>query len=101
MKLNKDWHPSPESMLDVFVDWYNEKVSDFDVPKIEKDETYVVWFCYTLGNAKALISTTRPDHMYYELTYNLSGTADGWVDNVFVDQYLKVSHTSIERESKE
>lgn len=98
MKLNKDWFPSPESMIDVFVDWYNENVSDSDVPKIDKVDAYVVWFCYTLGNAKALVSTNRHDHMYYEITYNFCLSCDGQTDNVFVDQYLKVSHTSIERE---
>jgi hypothetical protein len=33
-------------------------------------DVYVVWFAKTLQNWKALISTTLPDQMYYELTYN-------------------------------
>lgn len=33
-------------------------------------EVYVVWQCYILGFAKWLISTTLPDGMYYEVTYN-------------------------------
>ena len=34
------------------------------------DEVYIVWFGYTLGHWKALLSTTLPDGMYYEVTYN-------------------------------
>jgi len=48
-------------------------------PRLEKtdshvtfseDEVYVVWFAKTLQNWKALVSTTLPDGMYYEVTYN-------------------------------
>ena len=35
-----------------------------------KFETYVVWQCYILGNAKWLISSTLSDGMYYEVTYD-------------------------------
>ena len=34
------------------------------------DEVYVVSFHFVLGNWKALISTTLPDGMYYEVTRN-------------------------------
>lgn len=33
-------------------------------------DVYVVWFAYVLGGWKALVSTTLPDQMYYEVTYN-------------------------------
>ena len=33
-------------------------------------EVFVVWNAYILGNAKALLSTTLPDGMYYEVTFN-------------------------------
>jgi len=82
--------PSPESMLDAFVDFYNNNIADFDVPKIERDEAFIVWFCYIVGNAKCLISTTRPDHMYYELTYHLDK------EQLHVDAYKKVKHTSFD-----
>lgn len=85
-----DVSPSPESMLDAFVDFYNNSIADFDVPKIERDEAYIVWFCYIVGNAKCLISTTRPDHMYYELTYHLDK------EQLHVDAYKKVKHTSFD-----
>jgi len=33
-------------------------------------EIFVVWYSKTLQNWKAMVSTTLPDHMYYEVTYN-------------------------------
>lgn len=36
----------------------------------EPDDIYLVWFTYTLGNWKALVSTTLPDGMYYEVTHS-------------------------------
>lgn len=98
MNLSKDWMPSPESMRNIFVEWYNENVADFDVPEITEDEAYVVWFCYTVGNAKALISTLRKDHMYYEVTYRNNAGCDHASDCVFVDQYVKIKHSKIDRE---
>lgn len=37
---------------------------------IPQDEIYVVWFCYILGGWKALLSTSKDDGKYYEITYN-------------------------------
>ena len=48
---------------------------DFDV--------YVVWSCKTLQNNKALLSTSLPDGMYYECTYN------GDKGEVYLDAYKK------------
>lgn len=47
------------------------------------DEVYVVWYAFTLGNWKALVSTTLPDGMYYEVTYN------GAKDEYYLDDYKK------------
>lgn len=44
-----------------------------------EDEVYVVWFAKTLQNWKALVSTTLPDGMYYEVTYN-GGKAETYID---------------------
>lgn len=48
-----------------------------------EDEVYVVWFSKTLQNWKALVSTTLPDGMYYEVTYN------GDKRETYVDVYKK------------
>jgi hypothetical protein len=57
---------------------------------ITEDEVYVVWCCKTLQNNKALLSTTLPDGMYYELTYN------GNKDQLYLDAYHKVENVCIE-----
>ena len=51
--------------------------------KITTDEVYVVWFCKTLQNWKCLLSTSVPDGMYYEVTYN------GSTVEIYLDAYKK------------
>jgi hypothetical protein len=38
--------------------------------KIKTENVYAVWYCKTLQNWKALLSTTLPNRRYYEVTYN-------------------------------
>lgn len=46
-----------------------------DHPTFAIDEVYIVSFVFVLGNMKALISTTLPDGMYYEVVYDkVTGT---------------------------
>ena len=49
-------------------------------------EVFVVWQCYILGNAKWLLSTTLPNEMYYEVTYNKAN------DEFYFDAYKKVEN---------
>jgi hypothetical protein len=51
-------------------DYYNKRVEKTDDTPITIDDVYIVWFCKTLQNWKALLSTTVTDGMYYEVTYN-------------------------------
>lgn len=51
--------------------------------RITEDDVFVVWLCKVLQNSKALASTTLPDGMYYELTYN------GDKGEIYVDAYRK------------
>lgn len=53
------------------------------------DEVYVVWFVKVLQNWKALLSTTLPDGMYYEVTYN----GDGAV--AYIDAYKKFENVAV------
>lgn len=53
------------------------------------DEVYVVWFSKTLQNWKAMISTTLPDGMYYEVTYN------GDKKETYIDAYKKFDNVCI------
>ena len=72
-----------EKANQMVVDYFNARVDKTDKQKISVDDVYVVWFCKTLQNWKALLSTTVPDGMYYELTYN------GDKHETYVDAYRK------------
>ena len=69
----------------MLVAWYINEASYKDkvrIPKIE--ETFVVWSCKTLQNMKCLVSTSMPDTIYAEYTYN------GDKDELYEDIYTKV-----------
>lgn len=65
------------------VDYHNSRVDKTGNTKITKDDVYIVWFCKTLQNWKALASTTISDGMYYEITYN------GNEKETYIDAYKK------------
>ena len=65
------------------VDYFNSRVDKTDNLKITKKDVFVVWYCKTLQNAKALLSTNVSDGMYYELTYN------GDKKELYLDAYKK------------
>ena len=73
-------------------DYVNERIDKTDKMQITIDDVYVVWFCKTLQNWKALASTTVPDGMYYELTYN------GDKDEMYLDAYKKFENRCIRGE---
>lgn len=54
-----------------------------------EDEVYIVWFSKTLQNWKALLSTTLPDGMYYEVTYN------GDKQETYIDAYKKFENVTV------
>lgn len=71
--------------------YYNDRVESTDKNgKITTDDVFVVWFCKTLQNAKALLSTNVPDGMYYEVTYS------GDVNECYLDVYKKQQNVCIE-----
>lgn len=59
------------------------------------DEVYIVWFSKTLQNWKALVSTTLPDGMYYEVTYN------GEMHETYIDAYKKFDNVCIKDDAIE
>ncbi len=65
------------------VDYFNGVVDAANRMALTEKDVYVVWSCKTLGNNKALLSTTVPDGMYYELTYN------GSKGEIYFDAYKK------------
>lgn len=52
-------------------------------------EVFTVWKCKILQNWKYLVSSTLPDGMYYELTYN--GDKKEW----YLDAYKKFENVCI------
>lgn len=65
------------------VDYFNSHADVSDGKVITVDDVFVVWFCKTLQNWKALVSTTVPDGMYYEITHN------GDKGETYIDAYKK------------
>ena len=74
---------------EVVVDYFNEHVEKTDNRKITEDDVFVVWFCKTLQNWKALVSTTISDGMYYEVTHN------GDKGETYLDAYKKWENVCI------
>ncbi len=60
----------------VFIEECKEVVREYATEHLDKSDVapdfdvFVVWYCKTLQNHKALLSTTLFDGMYYEITYN-------------------------------
>ena len=73
----------------VVLDYANEHIDKTDNVQITLDNVFIVWFCKTLQNWKALVSTTLPDGMYYEVTYN------GDKKEVYLDAYKKFENRCI------
>lgn len=73
----------------IVADYANEHLDKTDGKRISVDDVFVVWYCKTLQNHKALLSTTRFDGMYYELTYN------GDKGEVYLDAYKKWENKAI------
>ena len=59
-----------EQAKKIVKDYVNEHLDKTDGVQITEDQVYVVWFCKTLQNWKALLSTTLPDGQYFEVTHN-------------------------------
>ena len=67
---------------------YVEEHLDKSDPK-QQFGVFVEWQCYILGYAKWSLSTTLPDGMYYEVTYNKAK------DEFYLDAYKKFENRCI------
>ena len=65
--------------VDTIVDYTNKHLDKTDGKTITADEVFVVWQVKVLQNNKALLSTTIPDGMYYEATWN-GDKNEGYLD---------------------
>jgi hypothetical protein len=72
-----------ERAKQIVVDYFNSHMDKTDGKQIGLEDVYVVWFCKTLQNWKALLSTNVRDGVYYEITHN------GDKNETYVDVYKK------------
>lgn len=78
---------------EIVATYFNSQADSTDKNgRITVDDVFVVWCCKTLQNNKALLSTTVPDGMYYELTYN------GDKNEIYVDAYKKWKNYAVKVE---
>ena len=82
IKNNKD-----ENDLDMIYVYVVKHLDKSDI--FHNFDVFIVWKCKILQNWKYLISTTLPDGMYYELTYN--GDKKEW----YLDAYKKFDNQVI------
>jgi hypothetical protein len=91
MPIDDGLELNPNNFMDkakkIVRDYVNEHLDKSDTPV--EFEVYVVWFSKTLKNWKGLLSTTLPDQMYYEVTYN------GHDCETYLDAYKKLENRRI------
>ena len=78
-----------KQFMKIVVDYYNNHVDVTDNKTLTEDDVYIVWYCKTLQNCKALLSTTVSDGMYYEIIYN------GDKKEFYLDAYKKWQNVCI------
>ena len=78
-----------QMVKEIVRNYTNEHIDKTDNKKIFNDDVYIVWYCKTLQNWKALVSTTLFDGMYYELTVN------GDKNEMYLDAYKKFENRKI------
>lgn len=78
------------------IDYFNDHNDKTNAPStaITENDVFIVWFNFTLRNMKALLSTTVPDGMYYEITY------DDRFNSIYFDAYKKFDHKTFEMGEK-
>ena len=79
-----------QTAKEIVLNYANKHIDKTDNVQITLDDVYIVWFCKTLQNWKALLSTTLPDGMYYEVTYN------GDKKEIYLDAYKKFENQKID-----
>lgn len=75
--------------IELVTDYTSEHLDKSDNVKFDEENVFIVWCCKTLQNHKALLSTTLPDGMYYEITYN------GDKNEIYFDAYKKFENICI------
>lgn len=72
-------------------EYFNNRKDKTDkMEDINANDVFVVWYCKSLQNHKALLSTPVSDGMYYEITYN------GDKNELYFDAYKKWENVKID-----
>jgi hypothetical protein len=79
-----DFPAKAKSLVD---DWVQKRM--LETGGATQYDLYVVWFCYILGGWKALVCTTLPDGMYFEVTHN-AGKSE-----TYLDAYQKIDNIRV------
>lgn len=88
---NKDFM---DLAIEAVVAYFNDQADVTDKNgKISSENVFIVWCCKTLQNNKALLSTTVPDGLYYEFTWN------GDKKEAYLDVYKKWKNVLITPEN--
>ncbi|MBE6984299.1 MAG: hypothetical protein E7434_01555 [Ruminococcaceae bacterium] len=77
---------------ELVLDYARKHLDPADNVSIDMDGVFVVWFGKTLHHAKTLLSTTLPDGMYYEVTFN------GVKNEIYLDAYKKFENVCVSTE---
>lgn len=80
----EDFEKIALKLVKEYIDEHLDKSDDKPFYKV-----FIVWSCKTLQNNKVLISSSLPDGMYYELTYN------GDENEIYFDAYKKFENKCI------
>ena len=78
-----------EKMRKAVYEYVSSHIDKTDNVAFSLEDVYLVWTCKTLQNWKALISTSLPDGMYYECTFN------GDKNEMYLDAYKKFENQTI------
>ena len=85
------WKVSKRMNNNIFLE-KAKKCVEQTINEVLAEEMYIVWFCKTLQNWKALVSTDVINGVYWEVTHN------GDKNETYVDTYFKSSNVCIKGE---
>lgn len=71
---------------ELVAEYTNEHMDPENDQLLSHEDVYIVWHSKTLQHSKALLSTSLPDRMYYEITYN------GDKKEFYFDAYMKMDN---------
>lgn len=78
---------SSGSIIQAFVEYYNKEIADKTYGPITERDVIVDWYSNKLRYIVAVVHTTQPDMLYYEITYRAVEK------ELWIDSYTKIKCT--------